>query len=189
MKYLSNIARYLFLREIINICPAPIADSDASNILSVKDDLEILLKSSSIEDSMIAISSNFNDFGNIDQKVKAVNKIMHIGEEVYPLENVHTYNRLGIYEFLINLSTNSDVQQYVNGILGPLYKTDKSLYDTLFTYLQENGNSSKTAEKLFVNRRTITYRLQKIEELLGIDLNNSESRFILQFCLKIKELN
>lgn len=161
---------------------------DANGTDKLKEELEGVLQRSSIADSYIAISSVFSDFNEVDEKVRAVKKIMDIGEEVYPDEKVHTYNRLGIYEFFISLSSDRGVQTYVDEIVHPLYERNDSLLETLIVYLRENGNASLTAKKLYVNRRTITYRINKIEEILGMDLNHAESKFILQFCLKIKEL-
>src|SRR5699024_9508073 len=109
-----------------------------------------------------------------------------IGKEVYPEEQVYSYNKLGIYEFFLPLSGNGEVKQYINGILGPLYE-DPVLFQTLNVYLQQNGNASQAAEQLFVNRRTITNRLQKIKELLGTDLDDAENIFILQFCFRMKK--
>jgi len=82
------------------------------------------------------------------------------------------------------------VQGYTSSVLNPIFQAkDKQLIETLKIYLEENGNISKASEKLFIHRRTLTYRLQKIEELLNMKVDDAESRFILMFCLNIKELS
>lgn len=96
---------------------------------------------------------------------------------------------MGIYQFLLNLIDDPFAKQYALNFLAPLLEDKKNdLLKTLEVYLQENGNVSKSAEILFIHRRTMTYRLKKIEQLLNIDLNNSENRFILIFCLKIMKI-
>lgn len=142
---------------------------------------------STISDTSVSISSVFNDVSQLKEKMNAVAKIMQIGEEFHPLKKVYSYDKLGIYEFLIKLSTEPIVQQYVDEIISPIYHhSDKSLLETLIVYLQENGNSTKAAEKLFIHRRTMTNRLLRIKTDLSMELNDPENIFILQFCLKIK---
>ena len=47
-------------------------------------------------------------------------------------------------------------------------------------YLIENCNLTIAAEKLYLHRNTLTYRIKKIEQLLNCNLHNFED------CLKIK---
>lgn len=90
---------------------------------------------------------------------------------------------------MAKLANEQDVEQFSNRMLQPLYSSqtkDEALLQTLIVFLNENGNQSKTAEALYVHRRTLKYRLEKIEQRLMMDLNNSEIRFLLYFALKIK---
>ncbi|MEZ7173233.1 PucR family transcriptional regulator [Sporosarcina sp. OR05] len=126
----------------------------------------------------------------LDDAIRLVDKTMEIGRKLQQDETFYTYDKLGIYEILIGLTADEHVQNYANTLLSPLLQgSNKELLDTLQMYLNENGNATKTSEKLFIHRRTLTYRLQKIEELLNVNMDDAESRFILQFCLKIKQLS
>lgn len=58
-------------------------------------------------------------------------------------------------------------------------KTD--FYNTLFCYLRNERRHQATAEELFVHRNTLFQRLQKIEELLPVDLDDPQERFHLLF--------
>ncbi|TWT03637.1 PucR family transcriptional regulator [Planomicrobium sp. CPCC 101079] len=141
------------------------------------------------EDSFhISISHPFEDLDLLDEKIRSVTKTMDIGLKIQPEEFVYSYDKLGIYEILFNLTSDSAVLKYTSDVLGSLSGTDEELFKSLQVYLNENGNVSQSATKLFIHRRTMTYRLQKIQELLTMDLDNAEHRFILQFCIKIKEL-
>lgn len=126
----------------------------------------------------------------LDDAIRLVDKTMEIGRKLRKDETFYTYDKLGIYEILIGLTTDEHVQSYADTLLSPLLQgTNKELLDTLQMYLNENGNVTKTSEKLFIHRRTLTYRLQKIQELLNVNMDDAEIRFILQFCLKIKQLS
>lgn len=62
------------------------------------------------------------------------------------------------------------------------------LWHTLRAYLQYNGNVKRTAEKLYMHRSTLIYRLEKIEELLDIDLSDAEVRFDLMMAFKLFDM-
>ncbi|MTW86252.1 hypothetical protein F3157_11370 [Virgibacillus dakarensis] len=138
----------------------------------------------------IAISSGIKDTDSFEDSVRSVTKVMEIGCKVRPEENIYTHDQLGIYEILFKLSSDPFVQKYTENVLNPLLQAQHSdLLETLQVYLNENGNVSKTSEKLFVHRRTLTYRLQKIQELINMDLNDANHRFVLRFCMYIKGLS
>ena len=76
-------------------------------------------------------------------------------------------------------SDNKDcMYSYMQKMLGKLIDYDKSgnteLTKTLNTYLECSGNGTETAEKLFIHRNTLHYRIEKIEQITGYDLNSYE---------------
>ncbi|MBM7599116.1 hypothetical protein JOC34_001484 [Virgibacillus halotolerans] len=159
-----------------------------SSTASIRKFLNRRLKKSAINNCLIAISTPFFNLSEVNEKLDYVAKIVDIGKQLHPELQVFSFNKLGIYEFLLRLSNDRQVIDYVDSILWPLIEVDPELIDTLMMYLKENGNASRTAEKLYLNRRTVTYRLKKIRELCEIDLDDAETVFILQFCLKINDL-
>ncbi len=60
-----------------------------------------------------------------------------------------------------------------------------SFYQTLQCFLDNALNSTLTSESLHVHRNTLLYRLDKIKQLTGIDLDDGETVFRLQFSMKI----
>ena len=48
---------------------------------------------------------------------------------------------------------------------------------TLFTYLVNERNAVKTAQTLYLHRNTLKYRIEKIEELMPLDLDSPGIRF------------
>ncbi|MGM0900532.1 MAG: PucR family transcriptional regulator [Bacillota bacterium] len=138
----------------------------------------------------IAISSFTKSAASFDEQIRSVTKTMEIGCKVQPNQDVYTHDQLGIYEILIHLTSEPFVQNYTENVLYPLLKEEhKELEETLKVYLNENGNVSRASEKLYIHRRTMTYRITKIQELLNMDLDDAKNRFILSFCLNIRELS
>ena len=65
---------------------------------------------------------------------------------------------------------------------------DADLQITLRTLLDDNFNYKATAEKLFLHVNTVRYRAEKISQLLGIDLNDPDTRFNLYAALRIGDV-
>jgi DNA-binding PucR family transcriptional regulator len=54
----------------------------------------------------------------------------------------------------------------------------------LSRYLECGGNYTATADALALHRNTLKYRLQRIREISGHDLNDPDTRFNLQFATR-----
>lgn len=60
-------------------------------------------------------------------------------------------------------------------------KFKTNYYDTLFSFLRNERRHQQTAEELFIHRNTLFLRLEKIQELWPLNLNDTEERFYLLF--------
>lgn len=64
---------------------------------------------------------------------------------------------------------------------------NSNLRDVLFTYLMNDRSISETSRQMFMHRNTTIYKLNKIQELIGDDLNNPYTRHQLVFsCMIIR---
>ena len=61
-------------------------------------------------------------------------------------------------------------------------------YESLKQYLLSGNNVGMAAKKLFVHRNTMIYRLQKINELLKINLNEPDTARMLLISMVLQEL-
>lgn len=102
------------------------------------------------------------------------------------------FNELGSYTVLHQLNDTYISDLFIQNHLSPLlqYSEGKSmdLLQTLRVYLEHNGNIKETAEDLFIHRSSLLYRLEKITNLLNVDLNDSEQRFNLMMAYKLYDL-
>jgi purine catabolism regulator len=105
------------------------------------------------------------------------------------MNTVFKFDRLGINESLAQLEQSPALRHFCDLIIGPLDKYDRehssSLLETIGAYFDHHGNVSQTAEALFIHRNTLLYRLERIQEMTGQDLNQSDSRLALQLALKL----
>lgn len=58
----------------------------------------------------------------------------------------------------------------------------------LTVYLTSNCNINDTADKLFIHRNTVVYKIKKINELLDCDLNELEVRVKLYLAIMLKNI-
>ena len=84
------------------------------------------------------------------------------------------------------------MKRLVDSTLATLESADRAkksqLVSTLSAYLEVNGNISLAARNLYLNRHSLIYRLQRIQELSGLDLDSSDDRLTLGLALKIRRL-
>lgn len=90
------------------------------------------------------------------------------------------FNDLGLYQILEQREPGGSVDIFVHRWLGALIDYDSSrhtkMVNTLAQFLDCGGNYDHTAQALLIHRSTLRYRLQRIRELGGLDLNDTETR-------------
>ncbi|MDT7713827.1 MAG: hypothetical protein QOG46_2734 [Pseudonocardiales bacterium] len=103
-------------------------------------------------------------------------------------EQVTLFDDLGIYQLLSEIANISSVEGFIHRWLGALLTYDAgkdgNLVETLSCYLECGGNYDLTAKALSLHRSTLRYRLQRIRELSGHELNNPDTRFNLQLATR-----
>ena len=57
--------------------------------------------------------------------------------------------------------------------------------ETLRVYAEENFNSSHAAKKLYIHRTTFQDRMDRIRALTGLDPDDEETRFLIQFSFRL----
>ncbi|HHT44100.1 MAG TPA: hypothetical protein GXZ89_01150 [Fastidiosipila sp.] len=87
---------------------------------------------------------------------------------------------------------NEELEQYFTETLRPLLDYDKKkstdLVRTLESYFKNNSNINKTSEELFTHYNTILYRLERIQEITKLDLNDANDRLNLELAMRLRSL-
>lgn len=100
-----------------------------------------------------------------------------------------TYKDTQFHQIISELSANDQIKQTALDTLTPLLQSDKTssmdLLQTLITFLQCDGNASKTARSLHLNRQSLLYRLKKIESLTDMSLDQRRDLFLLELFTRI----
>ncbi|WP_054940660.1 PucR family transcriptional regulator [Paenibacillus ihuae] len=82
--------------------------------------------------------------------------------------------------------------QYCLRVLGPILESPTSYsYEMLLTleaYVTNDANLVETAKQLFVHRNTVTYRLEKMNEILGVDFKKTNDMLKLRLAFLFLQL-
>lgn len=128
----------------------------------------------------------------LPQAYKEARETLSIGRKLDNSAEVYFYEDLGVYQILMNFKNMPEMAEYYRAILGKLDTLDAStrgdLIKTLEAYFHANANIYKAAQHLYLHRNTMKYRLERIKDILGVDLDEPEVRFNVQFALKIRHL-
>lgn len=102
------------------------------------------------------------------------------------------FGELNVYRLLFQLEDSPELGSFCQETIGALIEYDRAqgtdLIETLTAYFAHKGNLSQTAEALFVHRNTLLYRMQRIKEISGLDLDNPETRLSVQLALRAHRL-
>ncbi|MDR0852307.1 MAG: PucR family transcriptional regulator ligand-binding domain-containing protein [Clostridiales Family XIII bacterium] len=179
------------------------------------DDLQVAVLNNIEEDGMDLFIKTYHVF--ID-KILARNPsiaypTMGISEIVPHLSRLHNcyhealyalsyadYNKLsyqqfrefGVYRILFSVTDKDLLRRYFEETLHPLIEYDQrynsELLQTLRLFLMFNGSIQQIADKLYIHRNTVNYRMSKIRTILGKNLISADEKFQLQLSFYIRAL-
>jgi len=128
----------------------------------------------------LQFSERYNEVKNV---IKVVRKIHGPGRIAFG-DDVEVYSLLS--------GLGKQLEQFSQSVLGMIDKEEvknrRDLLQTLRVYLECQGNAGEAAEKLFIHRNTLRYRLNQIKKLLGRSWEDPDYRFTLLTALKARDL-
>ncbi|MEV6736954.1 helix-turn-helix domain-containing protein [Streptomyces sp. NPDC051104] len=91
------------------------------------------------------------------------------------------WSAIGPYRLLTSLPPQAAHDPAVSALLTPAHR---ELARTAEVFLDCAGQAGRTAAELGVHRQTLYYRLSRVEQLTGLDLDDGEDRLLLHMALK-----
>ena len=99
-------------------------------------------------------------------------------------KSVIHYSNLGFFQIFGEIDDMTKLENYIPETLKTLYQYDHThkgeLIPTLQIFLNNNQSIKKTAAAMYVHYRTVSYRIEKIKEISGIDFDNANE--VLAVC-------
>lgn len=112
-------------------------------------------------------------------------KTLQIAGHLNKQNQVFNYNDLGFYRFLFQVDDPAQLKSFVTEDLLKLYNKKPELYMTLKTYLEHNQNAKASADALFIHPKTMSYRLNKIQERTNINFSDVDEIFRLNVGIRV----
>lgn len=107
-------------------------------------------------------------------------------------KNMLFYEDLGIYTLLFHEGMEGEMEDFSASALGALEAYDErmkgQLFETLEAYFKTGGNLKEMSRDLFLHYNSVLYRLGRIKEILGVDLDDEDQKLNLAIALKIRKL-
>ncbi|QNP70005.1 helix-turn-helix domain-containing protein [Streptomyces roseirectus] len=124
---------------------------------------------SSVRDGLDALAASWTE-------ASAAARAAHAEPRLGP---VAEWERIGAYRLLTSLTGARDPA--VAPLLAPAHR---ELARTAEVYLDCAGQAGRAAAALGIHRQTLYYRLSRVEQLTGLDLDDGEDRLLLHMVLK-----
>ncbi len=119
---------------------------------------------------------------------------LEIGHRIHGPSSVSTFEGTGTYKLLFRVLQENpeELEAFYRETLEPVVRYDSrygtELVQTLTTFLENDASTVKTAGDLFAHRHTIRYRLDRVGELTGLNVDKSEDRERLTLGIKAMQL-
>ncbi|MBW7572069.1 PucR family transcriptional regulator [Caproiciproducens faecalis] len=138
---------------------------------------------------LAGISNSFSNPTKFPEYYRQAEKAVILSQRMDADGFIHSYVDYAFFDMLDNLPEELRLMRYCHPALPLLREYDRQkgtkLYETLRSFTLTGFNQNRTAELLFLHRNTLNYRRQKIMQLCGIDLEDSQTKFLLSYSFAI----
>ncbi len=145
------------------------------------------------ESLLVGVGRPALNIGSLHTSYEQANEAADVAHQIGQREGVMLFDKLGVLHWLRHLPEHLFHDNVYVDAIQKLVKHDTAhrtkLLHTLEVYLDAGTVSTASAEILHVHRNTLHYRLERIEELIGIDLKDANVRLNLHVALKSYRLN
>ena len=135
------------------------------------------------------IGSFYQGLEYVARSFEEANKsLVYISNHETP--DIISYENIGINRLFINQQA-EDIKQFIEEVFTPLQSPKAKSSDldlTLRTFIDANRSISETAKRLHIHQNTLYHRIRKIEEILQVDLNDSNDWLKLLLVFHLSDL-
>jgi len=136
----------------------------------------------------MGISSEFSSIEDCNIYYHQAITALQVGSILRDEKYIYQHEDIQPYNFIYKSKDQLLKEDFYNTSIYILKKYDdknsSELYKTLYIYLKNNHSMTKASAEMFIHRNTLRYRLEKIVELIGIDLDKNDNSFKLYYSYK-----
>ncbi|MGI6423726.1 MAG: PucR family transcriptional regulator, partial [Tepidanaerobacteraceae bacterium] len=143
-------------------------------------------------DLQAGISDRFDTIVGLRKAYLQAQKSLELGRWLLSSHNLYKYSDYSIYHILQLAGERHNLIDLFHP--APLVlkqyddQNETDTYQTLYTYLCVDKNTKLAADKLFIHRNTMSYRLKQIAEIASINLDNFEECVQIYLSYKMLDL-
>ncbi len=142
----------------------------------------------------VGLSSFHANPEKIEKAFNEAKVALDISKRLGQTQKITSFQSVGTYKLLASLldDNTEELKTFHEETVAALIEYDQKhnseLLKTLETYFASNENINEAAAALFAHRHTVRYRLERIKELCGLDIYNSDDKERLALGLKLSRL-
>ena len=140
----------------------------------------------------VGIGEYKDDVFAIKESYEEAKEAISVSRAISKENNTSSYEKLGAYRLLDSFYNKEKAEKFLNSYLGDLIayeeKNNINLIKSLKILIRNDWNMKEAAKKLYIHYNTMKYRMNKVEDILNVDLSKSEDRFNLNLSLKLLEI-
>lgn len=138
----------------------------------------------------VGVGSCMTDISNLHAGYARAKAAVQMAEK--RKKNLLYFDEMGLYRLLYLVDDRRLLGEMAEEPLKPLLEYDRkhraNYVDTLELYLKHNGSIQAVSEEMYTHRNTVIYRMNKIKELLGTNLDQTEERIPYQIAYYIRAM-
>ena len=169
----------------------PVGDLHDERQLAVtlQDELQGLLRAGGESAVSVGVGTIRDGIGGIRRSHGEARQALLLGRRMYGPGHLTLFGDLGVYRLIFAAEGLPELTDLYVQTLGELLAYDRQnnagLVSTLDAFFAANGSPKEAAERLGVHRNTVLYRLDRIRDITGYDLDDSGVRMRLQLALHV----
>ena len=167
-------------------------DPNAARLKTWLRDLCRQMQSEHIVRLSIGVGNPCQNIGDYRRGYAEANEALQMGQHLNREGGVTHFNDLGVYRYLYKIARMDDLRDMYQDQVARIANYDRrkgtDLLDTLEIYLECAGNLTKTSNRLFVHRNTLIQRLERLQSLCEIDMQERANWLTLQVAIKVYKL-
>jgi purine catabolism regulator len=169
----------------------PISVSDTKAF--AQEVLQLLAQEMTKNHFLIGIGSQYKTLASLHRSFFEAQEVMRLMQRFNKdSRSIAHFEDYSVYHFLDSNIKPTEMETFFNKVLGGIHEHDQTMntrfMSTLEYYFMYNQNVTEAAKAMFIHRNTFIYRIDKIKDLLNIDLKNSDELFEIQLALNLYRL-
>ncbi|WP_019154785.1 PucR family transcriptional regulator [Robertmurraya massiliosenegalensis] len=169
----------------------PMRNRVTQDFRKILDSLLLLIEQRVHTRIRIGVGSTYLGIQGLRKSYHEAQKTITLGPRLWMKKSIIFHSELGVYRLIAQIENHAELTDFYGDVIKRIIDYDKEyefeLTTTLETYFKCNESLKETAKALFIHVNTLKYRLQKIRQITGLNLQKSEDKLLIHLGLKIHQ--